>query len=458
MWTSQGNNSNNFYVTYSPQLHHGNKRSRSEQLKQPHTNSSPHHSAPFRQFVPWECRAESPPGSSHPHEIIDVDEQDEITTTTTTTTNAAVISALTDEDLAMFRELSIARKKKAPALQPHQKQQQHIITSHMDRVLDGLFNNVVTRLVTDMVVGEISTSISLLEMVLADTFLTKMVMGAVEEATKVSSTFRPRGLFKSYRALLERTAGAARFHFFLFDRCPTHNDEDMHLFNNTIYSTGRKGLNADAIVVSFLAYSVTRRQMQCLKPREWLNDQIINAYVALVCHQLSDKTCCFLSSFFMTKLRTAGANAVERWVKKLPLSAPETRFVLVPINVNASHWALGVISLLDCRVEYYDSMMRHDGGSKAWSTLLAFCEGCELLRRGEGKWAAQNRVVSVPQQTNGYDCGVFTCRFAHAFCEYASSSSSSSSFEFPFSQKGLEVAREQIAMHFLEHAAKNSVF
>ncbi len=87
----------------------------------------------------------------------------------------------------------------------------------------------------------------------------------------------------------------------------------------------------------------------------------------------------------------------------------ETQRVLIPLNVNNSHWTLIECDTIRGEIIYWDSM----GGSipadalKAARTYLAstlgFLQGAFTSRRGNG-----------PQQDNGRDCGVFVCRTALA--------------------------------------------
>ena len=60
-----------------------------------------------------------------------------------------------------------------------------------------------------------------------------------------------------------------------------------------------------------------------------------------------------------------------------------------------------------------------------------------------GNWTHASHGYDVPQQRNGYDCGVFTCRFGE--CEARNS-------KFDFSQKDMPLFRKRM---ILEIVSKN---
>lgn len=105
-----------------------------------------------------------------------------------------------------------------------------------------------------------------------------------------------------------------------------------------------------------------RRDFACLKPGEWLNDEIINAYMGLL-NQRSLKLIdsnldgrqypktYHWNTFFFSALageNTAGQleysyNRVRRWTKRKKLDIFAMDLVMMPIHVNKMHWALGCI-------------------------------------------------------------------------------------------------------------------
>ncbi|XP_043275441.1 sentrin-specific protease 1-like [Venturia canescens] len=115
---------------------------------------------------------------------------------------------------------------------------------------------------------------------------------------------------------------------------------------------------------------IKQEDLETLSGTNWLNDEIINNYFELY------------------------------------------RKVIVPIHLG-NHWCLAVIDMLFGEICYYDSFK---GSQPAYlATLLEYLvqeakEKNEVPINKE-EWTLGN-TTNIPCQTNGYDCGVFTCQFA----------------------------------------------
>ncbi|CAK9078403.1 Putative ubiquitin-like-specific protease 1B [Durusdinium trenchii] len=230
---------------------------------------------------------------------------------------------------------------------------------------------------------------------------------------------------------------------------PEITPEEKQLAEEALYGSGRP----DEVVASRFSVEVTRRQMECLRPGEWLNDEVINFYYKLLQERgksvEGSPKCWFTNSFFWPKL--SGNNSkdynykeVRRWTVKAKVDIFEMDYVIFPMNIGESHWAMGAIDLKEKGFRYFDSMF-----SKPPSNFVAFLrrylqdehkakKGKEIS--GVEDW--QLLVPSkVPQQKNGYDCGVFTCFFADCF-----SAGKSLSFE----QEDMPTLRMRIAARVLK--------
>ncbi|XP_064156347.1 sentrin-specific protease 1 [Anguilla rostrata] len=118
------------------------------------------------------------------------------------------------------------------------------------------------------------------------------------------------------------------------------------------------------------------------------------------------------NTFFYPKLRGAGFPAVRRWTKKVDVFASD--ILLVPVHLGV-HWCLSVVDFRKKRVTYFDSM----GGSndEACRVLLKYLEQESQDKKGKqldtSDWVLQSMKRSeIPQQMNGSDCGMFTCKYA----------------------------------------------
>jgi len=230
---------------------------------------------------------------------------------------------------------------------------------------------------------------------------------------------------------------------------PQITPEEKQLAEDALFGQG----SAEEVVASRFSVEVTRRQIECLRPGEWLNDEVINFYYKLLQERskVGEGTpkCWFPNSFFWPKL--SGKNnkdysykEVRRWTVKAKIDIFELDYVIFPMNIGETHWAMGAIDLKDKGFRYFDSMF-----SKPPANFVAF------LRRyvADEHKAKKNKEISgvedwdllvpakVPQQKNGYDCGVFTCFFADCF-----SAGKSLSFE----QEDMPTLRMRIAARILK--------
>lgn len=104
------------------------------------------------------------------------------------------------------------------------------------------------------------------------------------------------------------------------------------------------------------------RDIQTLREGAWLNDEIINFYLSMICERGNsgkDKIKIFaFNSFFYKKLSEAGCKSVERWAKKGKIDGDKLlhlEYLIVPVHLH-NHWTLGVVNLAQKRLEYYDSL------------------------------------------------------------------------------------------------------
>jgi Ulp1 family protease len=168
---------------------------------------------------------------------------------------------------------------------------------------------------------------------------------------------------------------------------------------------------------------MTRTKFRDLRPRTWLNDEIINFYMCLLMERdekLSDesvnavrRTSHYFNSFFMCKLLTeCGYNygAVKRWSKKFDVFEKDKIFI--PINILNTHWTLGVVYVQKKEIAYYDSMSGN--GRQYLRALLRWLQDEAKEKKGitldVSDWTLidSHDGEDVPQQHNKFDCGAFT--------------------------------------------------
>jgi len=137
----------------------------------------------------------------------------------------------------------------------------------------------------------------------------------------------------------------------------------------------------------------------------------------------------FFSSFFFEKMFENDQYAygnVKRWSKKVKVTGGNVFLLdkmVVPVNVGNSHWCLCVAFVQQKKIQYFDSM--GGPGFRFMRGLKQYFKDEAKKYRGQASSAGFAHLLNVDewelvptqngtlQQTNGKDCGVFSCMFAN---------------------------------------------
>ena len=109
----------------------------------------------------------------------------------------------------------------------------------------------------------------------------------------------------------------------------------------------------------------------------------------------------------------------------------DAKYIVFPINRSNTHWTTVIASMEEKTITHYDSMEQewnelYERKTSKWLeglltyiaddiTMLALTSGIpdEELLFDKSEWSLiLHPSHHVPQQMNGYDCGVYTCMFA----------------------------------------------
>ncbi|QCE13269.1 ubiquitin-like-specific protease ESD4 [Vigna unguiculata] len=193
---------------------------------------------------------------------------------------------------------------------------------------------------------------------------------------------------------------------------------------------------------------ITGEKFQCLRSTGWLNDEVINLYLALLKEREQRQShkflkCHFFNTFFYKRL-ISGPNgydfkSVRRWTsqRKLGYSLLECDKIFVPIHQEI-HWCLAVINNKDKKLQYLDSMKGEDSSvleklAKYFADEVKDKNGKDI---GVNTWKKEF-VKDLPVQKNGCDCGVFMIKYVD------------------FYSRGLELYFDQVNMpYFRRRTAK----
>ncbi|PGG96034.1 hypothetical protein GX51_08020 [Blastomyces parvus] len=161
---------------------------------------------------------------------------------------------------------------------------------------------------------------------------------------------------------------------------------------------------------------LTRKSLStCYTKRQWLNDEVINAYLELIVDHARQEAgnsgrhdkpkYHAFSTYFFSNLRDKGYESVRRWATRAKIGGEkllDVETVFVPIH-DRDHWTLMVVRPAARTIEHFDSLgspsLRHIATAKEWLRG----ELGDLFV--EEEWRVLPSIS--PQQNNGSDCGVF---------------------------------------------------
>ncbi|XP_065896519.1 sentrin-specific protease 1-like isoform X2 [Dysidea avara] len=154
-----------------------------------------------------------------------------------------------------------------------------------------------------------------------------------------------------------------------------------------------------------------RRDISTLNHLQWLNDEVVNFYMSMIAECCPDVHT--YSSFFYSKLMSAGYSGVRRWTKKVDVFSK--RLLLVPVHLGM-HWCLAAIDFTSKQISYYDSMMGRNptclDGLRQYLTQEAQDKKSVSFDLTGWKYTCHQ---DIPEQLNSSDCGVFMCMWHHCY-------------------------------------------
>uniref|UniRef100_A0A673BLA7 Si:dkey-21c19.3 n=1 Tax=Sphaeramia orbicularis TaxID=375764 RepID=A0A673BLA7_9TELE len=176
-----------------------------------------------------------------------------------------------------------------------------------------------------------------------------------------------------------------------------------------------RGGSPHEILSEGFGLSLTRKDLQTLSNLNWLNDEVINFYMNLLVERSKDPSLPSVNTFntfFYPKLRSSGYSAVRRWTKKTDIFSKD--ILLIPVHLGV-HWCLSVVDFRKKEIMYFDSM----GGNNndACRILFEYLQQESMDKKGKemdtSGWNLHSKKRhEIPQQMNGSDCGMFTCKYA----------------------------------------------
>ncbi|CAE6422495.1 unnamed protein product [Rhizoctonia solani] len=202
-------------------------------------------------------------------------------------------------------------------------------------------------------------------------------------------------------------------------------------------------------VAKFAREQVGDSDLSRLKPAQWLNDEVINFYGALILARSEEAQkgkgkaldAHYFNTFFFAKLEDMGyeKSRIGKWTKKIDIFKKD--IVLIPVNLGNAHWTCAAINFQKKRIEYHDSMGRKRG--KIYKILRDYLKSEHKdKKKKEFDFTGWEDYFddNAPQQENGYDCGVFSCQYMECLSRGA---------PFGFSQENMGYLRQRMILEIM---------
>lgn len=147
-----------------------------------------------------------------------------------------------------------------------------------------------------------------------------------------------------------------------------------------------------------------REDLERLTSDKWLNDKIVNAYLALLARKCPS-TFAF-STFVFPAMVARSIEEVVGWFDDVDLFSYDT--MLFPV-FKESHWTLVVVKRF--MISYYNSLGALD--MTVLDTVRRFLSRVYRRQRQAARpFIGRDMARHLPMQENGSDCGVFCCMYA----------------------------------------------
>lgn len=189
---------------------------------------------------------------------------------------------------------------------------------------------------------------------------------------------------------------------------------------------------------------LTFKNLRTLKPGQWLNDEVINAYLRLVDGELenSSSRVRVVNTFFFDQYLKDSKNIgkILRILSKKRIDVNKIDVLYIPININNMHWSFVILDLEKGIATYCDSLKNASIPSHKEIVNLGNLLQNQRAKIKE-KFIKATLHPSFSKQNNSYDCGVFMLKGIDELARFS---------KLSFFQQDVDYLRHLICLELLQ--------
>ncbi|XP_044442874.1 uncharacterized protein [Triticum aestivum] len=186
------------------------------------------------------------------------------------------------------------------------------------------------------------------------------------------------------------------------------------------------------LLVQIDGSSVLQHQLMCLlDEKEWVNDDVINAYICCIKDQIhlqNDNKVYFESPFVTSLFKRDGTIGIQEgsaFMTEIVLEYMQHDMIKLPINANNTHWYLAVVNTKKCEVQVLDSLCWNSDRDDLANTLRGIQFHLDLLKSQKlvsddwkdvdlTEWKITEQLQKAIQKDSS-SCGLFMVKFMEYF-------------------------------------------
>jgi Ulp1 protease family, C-terminal catalytic domain len=177
-----------------------------------------------------------------------------------------------------------------------------------------------------------------------------------------------------------------------------------------------KHADEDDVLVTIPDHPLTRGVLSCLKNGEWLRDDVLDAYMALLQERAfkDGRKFKFLPTHFYQVISTPDYSVRSglQYMKEQDIF--HWQYLFIPINVDGNHWVMVLVDLANKVMWSLDPLPTKSMSPQLAIVARFLCDLAQLRNQVPLQVQSWSRMpmTNIPTQKDGFNCGVYVLLYA----------------------------------------------